>query len=351
MFTRLGKTIKAIAALIYGLLRLVIRPNNIDPIFRMRAFEDSKPVRNCLIRLRSDPDMRALMESRFLSDPFDFEALKKLPSHTLGHHFGMFCAGPDIQNPITWPKIEDTTDTDLIYIRRRARQTHDIHHVVLGYPATPIGEVAISAFYVRQIQSPMNAVVVVAGILIALFKKPEAIGSVFDAISKGWKAAGEAKNFMAVRWEDYFEMDLDEVRKIVGVNEIVTLDHVEIGKKDKATVQPEEKPEMKLPSILSSVIVQPPQPSGRTRALIAKNAEEDLARAFARGRGLRIERPVVSESVSQPARGVLSEGPSIHLNAMAVAVVSTEPVVTIPPAFRHHAELARMVDKLDTFEF
>lgn len=197
----------------------------------MQAFLETKPIQNCLNKLRNDPEMKDILESRFLSEPFDFEALKKLPKKTLGHEFGMFCSGPEIENPIHWPKIEDSADTDLIYLRRRARQTHDIHHVVLGYPATPIGEVAISAFYVRQIHSPMNAIVVVVGILIAVIKKPEAIDGVFEAILHGWKAAGHAKNFMGIRWEKYFETDLETVRRRVGVLEIPKLAHVELGRK------------------------------------------------------------------------------------------------------------------------
>lgn len=335
-------------ALSYGIIRLILKPNDIDPIFRMRTFEDSKPIQNCLNRLRSDPEMKELLESRYLSEPFDFEALKKLPPNTLGYHFGMFCAGPDIENPIHWPKIEGTVDTDLIYLRRRARQTHDIHHIVLGYPATPIGEVAISAFYVRQIQSPMNAVVVVVGILIALLKKPEAMGSVFDAIAKGWKAAGSAKNFMAIRWEDYFHTDLEKVRSLVGVVEIVTLDHVELKSKTKNSIQSEKK-KMKLSNILRSLTVQPPKPSARTRALIAKTAEEDLARAFVRSRGLRVERSALPAAPSH--RQASFDGPVLNYDQSSVAIISSEPVVTVPPAFRHHAELARMVDKLDSFEY
>ena len=119
---------------------------------------------------------------------------------------------------------------------------------------------------------------------------------------------------------------------------------------------------MKIPSFLQSLTAEsfqrgstkPPVPSKKTREMMARNAEEDLHRALARSRGLRIERPSMTGSdVIQPARETVSsnDGPRLTLVPTHVAVVSTEPVVTIPPAFRHHAGVPKSGNSPELFEF
>lgn len=349
----MAKKIYSVFVVLKAMVRLAFNPKNIDPLLRLSVFYDSRAAKICLETIRSSPEMQVMLKSRFLSEPFNFKEMLKLPENTLGHQFARFSIKPEIANPMEWRKLDPHPDDDLIYLIRRGRQTHDIHHTVLGFPATPIGEIAILTFMTRQTNSPICAGVVMLGILVAIFRNPSGLYAVFDAIVKGWKAGDHAKMFLSVRWEDYFMDDIQTVRERVGILEVPKLIEVDLFPKKFSKREMTQAEEIKMPEIknvLQTLTVQPPKPSRATRALIARNAQEDLERALARGRGLRIARSF-EETESEPSLKLVSGDHYSVTPYASNGVVVTEPVFVIPPVFRHHAELAKMTEDLEHSEF
>lgn len=97
---------------------------------------------------RRSPTCAALFEERF--DPkLDVDRLLALPEGTLGRTYARFVRDNGIDplgDLVEWGKPTNV----LQYTMLRAYKLHDVLHVVLDCPATPLGEVPIVAFSVGQ---------------------------------------------------------------------------------------------------------------------------------------------------------------------------------------------------------
>lgn len=206
-----------IVLLLLRFSKLLINKDDISPIFQGRSFTRHKSFEVSLQTFRDDPETAALLQERFLSEkPYDLAALAQLPPGTLGHEFArhMQAYGLEI---VFYPTLETTANDEIAYLRRRARQTHDIHHVVLGFPAIDSGEMAISAFYLAQHNVPLSALLIGFGFLYAVLREPERIDELMSAIQLGWQIGKNTRKLMGVRWEDYWETPIDEVRRMLRV--------------------------------------------------------------------------------------------------------------------------------------
>ena len=88
---------------------------------------------------------------------------------------------------------------------------------LLGFPAIDSGEMAISAFYLAQHRVPLSALLIGFGFLYAILREPERIEELMSAIQLGWTIGARARKLMGVRWEELWELPLDEVRAQLGV--------------------------------------------------------------------------------------------------------------------------------------
>lgn len=206
-----------LAILALRMSRLLFKPDDISPIFRARSVRNHRSFHLALASLKADPGAAALIAERYLAPaPFDLDVLGSLPEGTLGREFADHMRNSKLEL-VFYPPLEDQVDDDITYVRKRARQTHDIHHVVLGLPAVDIGEMEISAFYLAQNRIPLSAMLLGVGFLIAVFRYPERLDELVEAIIRGWGTGKRAKVFLGIRWEEYWETPLVEVRRMLGV--------------------------------------------------------------------------------------------------------------------------------------
>jgi ubiquinone biosynthesis protein Coq4 len=200
------------------MLKIVVNPNDISPIFKGGFFRNHKSFKVALKSLRSKPDVKELIEQRYLSEkPFDLNELLKLPENSLGKVFAEHMINNKL-DIIFYPPLEDKQDDDITYMRKRARQTHDIHHVVLGFPAVDTGEIAISAFYLSQNYIPLSGLLIGVGFFVAILKYPERIEELMFAIITGWTMGKKSKDLFSIKWEDYFSTPIEEVRKMLNID-------------------------------------------------------------------------------------------------------------------------------------
>jgi hypothetical protein len=99
----------------------------------------------------------------------------------------------------------------------RGFQTHDLHHVLTGYPATPLGELSLQAFQLAQMNYPYAAmwIAVVAGHMTLV--DPLLINPAMDAISDGWALGRRSRSIQFVKFEQMIDRPLDEVRAEFGL--------------------------------------------------------------------------------------------------------------------------------------
>ncbi len=205
--------------LISGGVILIFNRRNYKPIYRgFRYFMEHESYQITLRRLREDPGTRELLETRFRQGlPVDWKRLKELPEDTLGFQFARFMNHPEVTPLERLPEAKTEISPEIDYLRQRIRLIHDIHHVVCGYPADEIGEMGISAFYVAQINSPLNSMLLAFGLIKCTLQMPARLPELMQEITRGWHMGLNAKNLFGIKWEELWETPLDEVRRQVGV--------------------------------------------------------------------------------------------------------------------------------------
>jgi ubiquinone biosynthesis protein Coq4 len=105
----------------------------------------------------------------------------------------------------------------LAYKVLRGFQTHDLHHVLTGYPATPFGELSLQAFQLAQIHYPYASmwIAVVTGHMTLL--DPYLIKPAMDAITDGWTLGCRARSLQFVRFEERLGDPLEAVQAEYGL--------------------------------------------------------------------------------------------------------------------------------------
>ena len=165
-----------------------------------------------------DPKTKELIASRYKANQQpNWSALKLLPVGSLGYEFSKFMNHPDVTPIEKLPEHGANISPEIDYLRQRIRLVHDIHHVVCGSPPTEIGEMEISAYYVAQINSPLNAILLGIGFIKCTIKSPARLHELMEAIVKGWTLGKNSPNIFGVKWEEMWEMPLTEVRTTLGI--------------------------------------------------------------------------------------------------------------------------------------
>lgn len=214
-----SRMVKDIALMLGRFSKLIVNPNDISPIFKGKSFLNHKSFKLSLETFRADPHTAELMHTRYLApEVYDLDALLALPQDTLGYAFASHMKHYELKQ-VFYPALEHTDNDDIEYWRQRARQTHDIHHVVLGFPAIDSGEMAISAFYLAQHNVPLSALLLGFGFLYTILREPERIDELMRAIQRGWTAGKQSEKLMGVKWEERWEQPLAEVRRSLNVPE------------------------------------------------------------------------------------------------------------------------------------
>ncbi len=220
--TRLKKWFRFLSAcffLISGGVILIFNRRNYKPIYRgFRYFMEHESYQIALRRLREDPGTNELLESRYRQGlQVDWKKLKSLPENTLGFQFAQFMKHPEVTPLEHLPEAQTQISPEIDYLRQRIRLIHDIHHVVCGYPADELGEMGISAFYVAQINSPLNSMLLAFGLIKCTIRMPARLPELMQEITRGWQMGLKARNLFGIKWEELWETPVDEVRRQVGV--------------------------------------------------------------------------------------------------------------------------------------
>ncbi|HEX6242465.1 MAG TPA: Coq4 family protein [Polyangiales bacterium] len=190
-------------------VRLALDTRDTQQVFLLAQAVDGERLELTCRRLRATPAGRKLLAERPSIDStgVDYGALRALPARTLGGAYARALQrqglDPDVfQAP---PGLPD----ELAYTAKRIRQSHDLWHVLTGLDTDIPGEIALQAFTEAQIQSKTAALIVRFGQLIFGRRYPALRGLV-----KRYRALGErAVYLLEVPWEEYWERDLDDVRR------------------------------------------------------------------------------------------------------------------------------------------
>jgi ubiquinone biosynthesis protein COQ4 len=168
--------------------------------------------RRMAARMASDPEGAAILreQPRVRLDKVDVSALAALPPGTFGRAYADYLAAHGF-SPDERHEVRLVADPALRYVLQRYREVHDFWHVLSGLPPTVVGETAVKWLEMVQTGLPMAA--------LSAFVAPLRMSPAERAALRGtyipWatQAGRRAKFLMAVRYERFFDMPLDDVRR------------------------------------------------------------------------------------------------------------------------------------------
>lgn len=173
--------------------------------------------------IENHPEQAALAQEQWYAEPLDLVELDRYPPGSLGHAYREFMVANDLAEKLAlgYRELHEQFAADgkldampplMQYKVLRGFQTHDLHHVLTGYPPTPFGELALQGFQLAQMNYPYSAMIIatVTGHMTLL--DPWLINPAMDAITDGWGYGRQARSIQFVKFETMLERPLGEVR-------------------------------------------------------------------------------------------------------------------------------------------
>jgi ubiquinone biosynthesis protein COQ4 len=174
--------------------------------------------------IESHPEQAPLARQQWYADPLDLASLAQYESGTLGHAYHGFMVSNDLMERLAQGYREfheqlealgklDAMPPVMKYKVLRGFQTHDLHHVLTGYPATPFGELALQAFQLAQMDFPYSAmwIAVITGHMALV--DPLMIKPAMDAITDGWALGRRARSIQFVKFETMLDRPIVDLRR------------------------------------------------------------------------------------------------------------------------------------------
>lgn len=151
----------------------------------------------------------------------DRPRLEAMPDDSLGRAYLRFLDGEGITAAgLVQASMEGAgehasgDDDEVLYVRTRMRDSHDLWHTVTGYRGDLLGEAALLAFTFAQTRNP--GVGFLAGIGMVLGGVPGARRFIARGFARGVRAAW----MPPVDWVKLLPRPLDEVRRELGIEEV-----------------------------------------------------------------------------------------------------------------------------------
>lgn len=166
----------------------------------------------------------SLLQSRPELSDISQEELAACPDGSLGHALSRFYVDNQLSTTLYSAEATNTHDEDAAYLMRRTWQSHDVWHVLMNFTVRGHDELLIHAFSLAQTGFPGSVFLIAVGSLKHMLL--EARWTCFRrGILESYRRGQQAQELLAVRWEDYLEDPLEEVRQHFGIHPWSTEDH------------------------------------------------------------------------------------------------------------------------------
>ena len=185
--------------------------NNVFDITDM--LRDSPQMEQCLKWMKQDPATAKMIEEQYMGADYDLEAMLKMSKGSLGWTYAKVMTEINY-DPKFYRLRETESDTD--YVINRIRKTHDLHHILTGFSMDDYGEAGVISVTVAQTGYPGWMLIDLLSMLLNFFAGDNDLGIDveydFDTISTGIKMGRAAKPLFPVKWEECFELPLEQLR-------------------------------------------------------------------------------------------------------------------------------------------
>ena len=169
------------------------------------------------VNARISPEVEArLADVRGYLPPIDVAALAKLPEGSFGRAYADHMIGHEL----TPFGVSEGFDPEMLRrntFAARYAVTHDIFHVLLGFDMKLPGEMGVLAFAVAQGYASVQKLGLALALVLYPLLAPLEAGRTFRCFREGWRLGRAAKFMLGVRFEEWWERPLAEVRGDLGL--------------------------------------------------------------------------------------------------------------------------------------
>ena len=198
-----------------GAALLLLRdPNRLDEVFALdRA--TPKRVRALVVRAAREhgDGRRALAERHRIV--IDMVRLRALPKGTFGRSVADFYDENGL-TPSAIPSLEAVDDAS--YVSAHLYETHDVWHVATSFGTSVAEEIGLQAVYAAQMPGRLAPILVAGGLLQGALWVHDDFVPRMAAVARGYAIGKRAQPLFGVRWDEMWEMRVEDVRRRLGVS-------------------------------------------------------------------------------------------------------------------------------------
>ena len=142
--------------------------------------------------------------------PIHLEKLIRYPKGSFGYAYAHHMKENHLKPFNVSPELEEIAKRNVFSLRYAV--THDIFHVLLGFDTTYAGEIGVLAFAAEQNYSSLLKVSLALAKVIYPVLAPKQLKDIFANVRKGQELGKKATFLLGVRFEEYWERPLNEVK-------------------------------------------------------------------------------------------------------------------------------------------
>lgn len=151
---------------------------------------------------------------RITSQTLSLEKLRQLHSNSIGRTYAAWLDREGV-TPDTRDQVRYIDDPEEAYVMQRYRESHDFYHAVTGLPVFAEGEIALKAFEFANTLLPMTGLSLAAVVRLKKDQRARFWNTYLPwAVTNGIKA----EDVINVYWEEVLEMDVEELRRQLGIS-------------------------------------------------------------------------------------------------------------------------------------
>ena len=188
---------------------------DISELFGRLSLKDLRAMTLPAETLLDQPGVRALYETRYMPASEPLDKLVDLGDGTLGFEYVRYLRHYKLAQP-QQPRRSDYADA-AGYLLQRVRMTHTLLHVLTEYDASPLGELALQAYYIGQLGNVISGIIVSSAILQITRDTPDLLGPALEVTSEAYQRGKAARSFLGVAWEELWSAQVPQLRELIDL--------------------------------------------------------------------------------------------------------------------------------------
>ena len=165
--------------------------------------------------LLDQPGVRPLFETHYMPAPEPLERLAEQGEGTLGAEYVRYLRQYKLPQP-QLPRRVDLNDP-AVYLAQRVRMTHAMLHVITEYDPSPLGELALQAYYIGQLGNLISGVIIASAIFQITRDTPDLLGPALEVTSEAFQRGKQARSFLGVAWEELWSAQVSQLRELIDI--------------------------------------------------------------------------------------------------------------------------------------